>query len=164
MSQRVLRPLRPRGMGWVKVATIERKTRHHSGAYAYTHKEHRIQVISECGGYISDADGRTSFQYHFSIAGMGNGRPVRPTPDQYAFALAAFLPSIDGNPVWWEEDNHHPGNARHIFVPTFKRDQRPCFCKDNEIITDPDGYTYSYEGNYDQEHVRALLGTYWRHQ
>jgi hypothetical protein len=43
-----------------------------------------------------------------------------------------------------EEDNHHPGNARHFFMPVDPAHRVDCECKtDESVITDPDGYKWS---------------------
>lgn len=49
-----------------------------------------------------------------------------------------------------EEDNHHPGNARHLFLPVDPSRRVACECKEDEVqVVEPSGYTWSQD-------VRAL--------
>lgn len=46
----------------------------------------------------------------------------------------------------FDEDNHHPGAARHLFCPLEERYRNACECKTKEIvITEPDGYRWTTE-------------------
>lgn len=43
-----------------------------------------------------------------------------------------------------EEDNHHPGYARHFWLPVEPSRRVDCECKeDEEVIVEPDGYTWT---------------------
>jgi hypothetical protein len=62
----------------------------------------------------------------------------RPQPDDIERALRAF------GMVGAEEDNHHPGNARHFFMPVDPSQRVDCECKATEtVIADTDGYTWT---------------------
>jgi hypothetical protein len=44
----------------------------------------------------------------------------------------------------WDEDNHHPGIARHLFCPVAEQWRNVCDCKITETtITDADGYQWT---------------------
>ncbi len=43
-----------------------------------------------------------------------------------------------------EEDNHHPGNARHFWRPLDPSHRVDCECKEDEVlVTDADGYRWT---------------------
>jgi hypothetical protein len=80
-----------------------------------------------------DGDG-TGPQWHISITRRGE----RPTADDVTRALRAFG-LVDA-----EEDNHHPGNARHFWLPVDPSHRVDCECKETEAtIVEPDGYTWT---------------------
>jgi len=73
-------------------------------------------------------------QWHISITDAGK----RPKPKQVRRALRAF------DMVGAEEDNHHPGNARHFWMPVDSARRVDCECKADEVtIVEPDGYRYT---------------------
>lgn len=62
----------------------------------------------------------------------------RPGPKEVRRALIAF------NMVGAEEDNHHPGIARHFFMPVDPAHRVDCECKTTEEVRrEPDGYTWT---------------------
>jgi hypothetical protein len=75
-------------------------------------------------------------QWHISIS--VRGLKVRPTDRQTRAVLREFaMPRV-------EEDNHHPGNARHYWCPIDPAHRVDCECKvDEAIVREPDGYTWS---------------------
>lgn len=43
-----------------------------------------------------------------------------------------------------DEDNHHPGVARHLFCPVEEQYRNACECKLTEtLVVEPDGYEWS---------------------
>lgn len=43
-----------------------------------------------------------------------------------------------------EVDNHHPGNAIHLYLPVDSKHRVDCECKEDEqVIIEPDGYTWT---------------------
>lgn len=82
---------------------------------------------------LPDGSG-TGPQWHVSISAKGN----RPKPKQLRRALRAFdMESA-------EEDNHHPGVARHFWMPVDPAHRVDCECKTTEtVVTDPDGYQWT---------------------
>lgn len=62
------------------------------------------------------------------------------TDDELLRAVECFaLPAFD-------EDNHHPGIARHLFCPLDEQYRGACECKVNEqLITEPGGYRWTTE-------------------
>lgn len=80
-----------------------------------------------------DGQGRGP-QWHVSIS--RNGR--RPSVADVRKALRSF------RMVGSEEDNHHPGVARHFWLPVDPSHRVDCQCKvDEEIIVEGDGYTWT---------------------
>jgi hypothetical protein len=53
-----------------------------------------------------------------------------------AFAMPAF-----------DEDNHHPGVARHLWCPIDPAYQQACECKLTELTVDDDGYIWTTEAD-----------------
>jgi hypothetical protein len=73
-------------------------------------------------------------QWHVSISHSGK----RPSAQETARALRAF--GMEGA----EEDNHHPGVARHFWKPVDPQHRVDCECKTTEdTIVDPDGYRWT---------------------
>jgi hypothetical protein len=55
-----------------------------------------------------------------------------------------------------EEDNHHPGIARHLWLPIEIRHRVDCECKtDEKVIVDPDGYTWTNPVDADRQSCRG---------
>ncbi len=74
-------------------------------------------------------------QWHISVS---RGPKKRPRPTDVRAALRAF--QMHGA----EEDNHHPGVARHFWVPVDPAHRVDCECKEEEaVITEPDGYKWT---------------------
>lgn len=72
-------------------------------------------------------------QWHVSITRKG----TRPHATDVRRALRAF------RMVGAEEDNHHPGAARHFWVVCDPAHRVSCECKEDEVtVTDPDGYRW----------------------
>jgi hypothetical protein len=73
-------------------------------------------------------------QWHVSVSARGK----RPDDRQVRRALKAF------GLVGAEEDNHHPGIARHFWRPVDPAHRVDCKCKaTEEIITEADGYRWT---------------------
>lgn len=73
-------------------------------------------------------------QWHVSIARKNK----RPKPTDVRRALRAL------GLVGAEEDNHHPGNARHFFLPVDPAKRGDCECKTTEtVIVQDDGYRFT---------------------
>lgn len=84
---------------------------------------------------LPDGSGEVGPQWHISITAVGNRRAK---PEQVRRALRAF------GMVGAEEDNHHPGNARHFFMPVDPARRVDCECKaTDENVIDPDGYRWT---------------------
>lgn len=80
-------------------------------------------------------------QWLVSVSRHGRGRD-RPDDAQVRRVVDAFaLPAFD-------EDNHHPGVARHLWCPVDERYRSACECKVTEIVvTDPDGYRWTTDSD-----------------
>lgn len=73
-------------------------------------------------------------QWHVSVSRAGK----RPGPNDVQAAQRAF----DMRKA--EEDNHHPGVARHFWLPVDPAHRVDCECKESEVlVTEPDGYRWT---------------------
>lgn len=76
-------------------------------------------------------------QWHISISRVASGGQKRASDLQVRKAVRAFRMGDA------EEDNHHPGVARHFFLPVEPAARVGCECKDDEItIVEADGYRW----------------------
>jgi hypothetical protein len=93
-----------------------------------------IRVVSSLDvSEMPDGDGIAP-QWHISVTTRGK----RPKPHHVASALKAF------GMVGAEEDNHHPGAARHFFLVCDPSRRVACQCKaTEETIVDADGYAWT---------------------
>lgn len=85
---------------------------------------------------LEDAElpGASGATWHVSISRMGK----RPRPRDVEHALRDF--DMRGA----EEDNHHPGVARHYFQPVDPAYRGLCECKTTEdVVVERDGYTWT---------------------
>jgi hypothetical protein len=109
------------------------------GAY-YVHEYGRAFVVSalELADY-PDGSGVRGPQWHLSISGRGkHGRVERPDEKRVRQVLRDF--GLEGA----EEDNHHPGHARHFWLPVDLARRVTCECKETEeTIVEPDGYRWT---------------------
>ena len=81
-----------------------------------------------------DGQGEAIPQWHVSVSVDGQ----RPTDTQLAGVARAF------GLVGAEEDNHHPGNARHLWLPVDPARRVDCECKVEEVVhVEPDGYKWT---------------------
>lgn len=73
-------------------------------------------------------------QWHISVSRA----PARSTTDDVRRVVEGFaMPAFD-------EDNHHPGIARHLWCPVDERYRTACECKLTEqLIVEPDGYEWT---------------------
>lgn len=73
-----------------------------------------------------------------TIVDRSSSDPARPSAAQVALARCAFDLLVA------EEDNHHPGAARHFWLPVDPTERVDCECKADEVqVTDADGYRWS---------------------
>lgn len=128
------REQRPRGRGWAWIPVPPSAWA--PGTLAASRwTDGRLSVISTLIlAELPDGSGEVGPQWHVSVSRFGK----RPKPAELARAQRAF------GIVGWEEDNHHPGNARHFFRPVDPARRVACECKTTETIhVEPDGYTWS---------------------
>jgi hypothetical protein len=93
-----------------------------------------IRVISSLTRADAPDGSGPTMQWHVSVSNNGK----RPKPHHLRRALRAF--SLVGS----EEDNHHPGNARHFWLPLDPSKRVDCECKTDEVVVvDPDGYKWT---------------------
>lgn len=93
-----------------------------------------VVVISALELAEYPSGGGTGPQWHISVSERG----ARPTPKGLKRALISF------DLVGAEEDNHHPGIARHFWMPVDPARRVDCECKTDEAtVVEPDGYTWT---------------------
>ena len=114
----------------------------------------RVAVISTLvDADLPDGSGETGPQWHVSISASGK----RAKPTEIRKALRAF------GMVGAEEDNHHPGAARHFWMPVDPKRRVACECKATEVqVVDSEGYRWSNDAEScrgcDLERVMAKIG------
>lgn len=127
----------PSRRGWEKIPTPP--TVRQASVVASMWQSGRISVVSALS--MADApngSGKVIPQWHVSVSRFGK----RPTDRDVERARDAF--GFRG----WEEDNHHPGGARHFWQPVDPGERVDCECKaTEETITDPDGYRWTNPTN-----------------
>lgn len=97
----------------------------------------RLTVISALEEIdYPDGSGDRGPCWHLSVSrAPGNARP---TDRELLLVIVAF-----GVPAA-EEDNHHPGIARHLFCPVDPARRVDCECKvDERVIVEADGYRWT---------------------
>lgn len=94
-----------------------------------------VAVISALvNAELPDGSGELGPQWHISIT----RKRRRPKDTDVRRALRAF------GMVGAEEDNHHPGYARHFWLPVDPARRVDCECKAEETtIVEADGYRYT---------------------
>lgn len=86
---------------------------------------------------LPGGDGVVGPQWHVSISRVSVSGQKRAGATQVRLALRAF------GMVGAEEDNHHPGLARHFWLPVDPAYRGVCECKAEEVVVvEPDGYTW----------------------
>jgi hypothetical protein len=89
-----------------------------------------------------DGKGDSIPQWHVSMSQFVGGETSRCSDKECQQALACF--GLSGA----EEDNHHPGNARHFWMPVDPKRRVECECKTTEeVVVDADGYRWSNDPN-----------------
>jgi hypothetical protein len=130
------RELRPRTDGWVEIPTgdlLERLGLRTIAVSAWQRGPACAISALELAEY-PDGNGFGP-QWHVSVSRMGK----RPKWNDVRATLRAFGIVTDA-----EEDNHHPGNARHFWVPLDPARRVECQCKaDEDLVVDPDGYVWT---------------------
>lgn len=121
----------PRATKWTRVATGDRG----GGLW----ERRGVRVISTLDWAKLPQRSDTGPQWHISVS---NGGKYRPTPNEVARALRDF-DMVDA-----EEDNHHPGVARHFWMPVDPAHRVDCECKDDEVeVVEADGYRWSNDAS-----------------
>lgn len=106
-----------------------------------------VRVISElCTVELPGGAGDVGPTWHVSVTRLAR----RPMPRDVARALWDF------DMAGAEEDNHHPGNARHFFLPVDPAFRGLCECKSTEdVIVDADGYAWTNPKEHAPEGCRG---------
>jgi hypothetical protein len=95
----------------------------------------KLRVVSSLDlAELPDGSGEVGPQWHVSIS----ARRKRPKDSLVRLALRDF------GLVGAEEDNHHPGVARHFWMAVDPARRSDCECKvTEEVITERDGYRWT---------------------
>lgn len=128
---------RPSGPGWMQLPTPRTLA---SGTHAASMwRRGAVSVISALSlAEAPDGSGRNILQWHVSVSRFGS----RPTDRDVRHAREAFR--LQG----FEEDNHHPGGARHFWQPVEPAERVDCECKTTEdTIVERDGYRWTNPNN-----------------
>jgi hypothetical protein len=99
----------------------------------------RLYVVSALElAEAPDGSKETIPQWHLSVSRSG----VRCNLDEVQATLRDF------DMVTAEQDNHHPGVARHYWLPVDPARRVDCECKEGErLVVDPDGYPWSNDAD-----------------
>jgi hypothetical protein len=117
-------PKAPTSVRWQRVASVSCGEIWQSGP---------LRVISALD-IANLPKGGVGPQWHISVTRNGK----RASDLELRRALRAF------DMVGAEEDNHHPGNARHFFMPVDPAERVECECKTTEeTVVERDGYRWS---------------------
>jgi hypothetical protein len=124
----------PRGPAWRRLPVPEDLRYDRRRLAQSVWSDGRVLVISSLiDAELPDGSG-VGLQWHVSVSQHGK----RPKPRELDRARRAF------GIVGWEEDNHHPGNARHYFRPVDPSKRVDCECKANEtVVVERDGYRWT---------------------
>lgn len=106
-----------------------------------------ITVLSElANAKLPDGSGQSGLQWLVSVSFNGK----RPKDNHVRKALRAF------SMVGAEEDNHHPGIARHFWRVCDPSKRVSCECKETELIqVEPDGYRWTTPKDVESEGCRG---------
>ena len=123
----------PRGLSWVDRGPVgplgDIGRRWEAGPY--------VAISSLKIAVYPDGSGETGLQWHVSISRRGQR-----VPDAEMGPLRRMFFGADADQA--EEDNHHPGVARHLWMPVDPGRRVDCECKVTEaVIVEPDGYTWT---------------------
>jgi hypothetical protein len=147
MTDVTLREKRPRrNQGWMEMP-CPREARWATTLTASAWAKGAVRVISEmCNAELPGASGASGPTWHISVSRLAR----RPHDRDVEHALRDF--GLTGA----EEDNHHPGNARHFFLVIDPAFRGLCECKTTEdVIVDPDGYEWTNPKEFDPEGCRG---------
>lgn len=133
-GQHKQRERRPGGGQWQQ-GVVNWEVRPGTLAISVWHAPDGMRVISSlCLAALPGTQDQAGPTWHVSVSVLGR----RPTDAEFQAALAAFG-MLEG-----DEDNHHPGVARHVFMPLDPAYRKVCECKTDEtLVTEPDGYAWS---------------------
>jgi hypothetical protein len=126
----------PRGLGWEAIGIV--RAMGGPPLHAWLHAPTSTQVISSIVMAEQPRSGTVGPQWHVSIVDRSSPAPARPSGAQVALARCAFDLLVA------EEDNHHPGAARHLWLPVDPTERVDCECKATEVqVVEADGYRWS---------------------
>lgn len=96
----------------------------------------QLRVLSSCT-YMQlpqQREGMTGLTHHVSVSQAGGAM----VPDSELLRVRRDFGMLDA-----EEDNHHPGRARHLMMPDDPRYRVSCECKADEAVIVTDGYVWT---------------------
>jgi hypothetical protein len=135
-----------RGRGWMEMP-CPRAARLENTVAASAWSKGAVRVISElCNAELPGADGESGPTWHLSVTRLAR----RPMPRDVEHTLRDF--DLTGA----EEDNHHPGSARHFFMVVDPARRGVCECKTTEdVVVEPDGYAWTNPKEFSPEGCRG---------
>jgi hypothetical protein len=130
------RELLPRTHGWVEIPTGDMLERLGFRAIAVSAWQRGPACVISALELAEYPDGNGfGPTWHVSVSRLGK----RPKWHDVRGALRAF-----GIVTEAEEDNHHPGSARHFWVPLDPARRAECQCNvDEAVVVDRDGYVWT---------------------
>lgn len=136
MTTARIEPRRPTGLGWRLAGIVPDP--HAGRMFAWVHLPTSTQVLSAVEVAEQPRSGTPGPQWHISIVDRSTREPRRASAEQIAIARCAF------DMLTAEEDNHHPGNARHFWMPVDPTERVDCECKASEVtVEEADGYRWT---------------------
>lgn len=137
-----LRELQPRGTGWTRRENTNPLAAK-SVAESWWTREGVVVGSSLLDADLPDGSGQ-------GLQWLVSENERRPSRAALRHALRAF------GMLGAEEDNHHPGIARHFWKPLDRAHRVECQCKASEtIVTEPDGYQWTTPTDVDAQGCRG---------
>lgn len=125
------------GPGWERIPIPPASPLAEIGTVSAWQRKRTCVISALENAELPDGSG-TGPQWHISVSRVAGAGNKRPSFVDVRRALHAF--DMKGA----EEDNHHPGNARHFWVPVDPSKRVGCECKVTEtVVTEKDGYQWT---------------------
>lgn len=107
-----------------------------AGVFVWESADGLRVISSRVEAELPGSGGLAGPTWHVSVARLSQSE--RASDADLLRVVEAF-----GLPAW-DEDNHHPGVARHLFCPIEERWRNECECKTDElVVVEPDGYRWT---------------------
>lgn len=136
-------PRAPRkGSHWISLGFDQR-----SGADVYQRSKLVVLSALQPMQLPQQPEGTFGLTHHVSVSMVGGAF----VPDSELMRVRRDFGMLEA-----EEDNHHPGRARHLMMPDDPRYRVSCECKsDEETIVMPSGYAWANPRDTELEQCRG---------